>query len=375
MRRRHDVTRPRDDRTSVVLVVEQLRRAVPGGIGTYTRGLLQGIASNGDAAIDVVLHASRAPRGGRDPLASWSHRVVTSPLPSRLLTRAWDRGLLPAPAGDVVHATSLAFPSARGRPLSVLVHDLAWRDVPEAYPPRGHRWHEAALGRAIETARALVAPSRAVADRLVGAGARAAGVHVIEEGCDHLPAADLAAADAALAKLGKSTAQGFLLTVSTLEPRKNLRRLLEAYEMARPDLAEPWPLVVVGPEGWGDAISPGDVPHGVLLAGTVDDATLAGLYRRCRCLAYVPLVEGFGLPPVEAMRECAPVVASPIPSTQGAALEVDPLDPRAIAAALVSASSDDRVRSELVTAGLLRARELTWESAAERHVELWRSLA
>jgi glycosyltransferase involved in cell wall biosynthesis len=88
-------------------------------------------------------------------------------------------------------------------------------------------------------------------------------------------------------------------------------------------------------------------------------------------VAYVPLVEGWGLPPVEAMAACTPVVASPMPSTGGAALEVDPTDVDAIANALAVATGDDRRRSELVTAGLLRARELTWAAAARAHVELW----
>ena len=357
--------------SDVVLVVEQLRRPVPGGIGTYTRGLLAGLHETDTVGLAFTLHASRSP-AEVDPLAGHGYPVVASRLPSPALTRGWDRGLFPAPAGDLVHATSLAFPPSGGRPFTVLVHDLAWREVPEAYPPRGRKWHERAFVRALASARILVVPSRRVADQLLQSGVDPR-VEVVEEGCDHLPPADLDATDALLDRLG--VREGFLLTVSTLEPRKNLRRLLAAYERARPDLAEPWPLVVVGPEGWGDASDlVREMPHGVVLAGHVDDAVLAGLYRRCRCLAYVPLVEGFGLPPVEAMRECAPVVASPIPSTGGAALEVDPHDVAAIAAALVRASSDDRARSELVTAGLLRSAELTWQAAAAAHVELWRSL-
>jgi alpha-1,3-rhamnosyl/mannosyltransferase len=217
----------------------------------------------------------------------------------------------------------------------------------------------------------------AAADALVAAGAPAARVEVVSEGADHLPAADLDGAQRILDGLG--VREGYLLTVSTLQPRKNLRRLLDAYALARPELPEPWPLVVVGADGWGDSIAAGDVPHGVLLAGEVRGGELAGLYRRARCLAFVPLAEGFGLPPVEAMRECTPVVASrgrAVPSVGGtsSALEVDPLDVKDIAAALVRASSDDRVRSELVTAGLERTRDLTWRTAAARHVELWQAV-
>jgi glycosyltransferase involved in cell wall biosynthesis len=157
-----------------------------------------------------------------------------------------------------------------------------------------------------------------------------------------------------------------------LEPRKNLPRLLAAYRAARPRLPEPWPLVVVGPAGWGDALAP---EAGVVLAGVVPAAVLAGLYGRARLVAYVPLLEGFGLPAVEAMYACAPVVASPMPSTKGAALEVDPRDTDAIADALVQVGGQEGVRSQLVTAGVLRSSELTWEAAARRHVELWTEVA
>lgn len=364
-------------------MVEQLRRAVAGsvsGIGTYTLGLLQGMAAMDDDAPALVLHASRAPTSdGEDPMRALGHPVVASKLPGRLLTRAWDRGMVGTPTSvspDVLHATSLAFPAlTKSPPASVMVHDLAWRDVPEAYPRRGRRWHEAALQRAIAGAQRLIVPARPAADAVVAAGGRHGRVVVIEEGCDHLPPADLEGAQAILDRVG--VREGFLLSVSTLQPRKNLRRLLEAYGMARPDLPEPWPLVVVGVHGWGDALPAGQVPHGVLLAGEVRGAALAGLYRKARCLAFVPLAEGFGLPPVEAMRECTPVVSSNVvPSVTGtaSALEVDPLDVRAIASALVLASSDERVRAQLVTAGLERTRDLTWEAAARGHVDVWRDM-
>jgi len=257
----------------------------------------------------------------------------------------------------------------------VTIHDLAWREVPDAFPPRGRRWHEAAFARTLLRADALVTPSERTAE-LVRRAAEQVGpaaetrVVVIEEGADHLPTADTTGAGAVLRSIGVTTP--YLLTVSTLEPRKNLHRLMEAYGLAREQLPEPWPLVVVGPQGWGGTLHPSP---GVKLAGVVSDAVLAGLYAGARCLVYVPVVEGWGLPPVEAMGACLPVVASPMPSTAGAALEVDPLDASAIADAMAVAAGDDRRRSALVTAGLLRFGELTWEAAARRHVELWAGVA
>ena len=349
----------------VLVVAEQLRRPVPGGIGTYVRGLLDGLSS---ADVDITLWVSR-PSGGKDPLATLG-RLVTSPLPAPLLVRAWDRGLgRPPGRPDVLHATSFAVPPPGDVPLSVMVHDLAWRHFPDAYPARGRRWHEAALGRALRRARLLIVPSAAVADDLLGAGAPAARVEVVEEGCDHLAAPDDEAAEALLRRIGVEGE--FLLTVSTLEPRKNLPRLLAAYGAARHRLPEPWPLVVAGPSGWGPAVLPGP---GVLLAGHAGGGALTALYRRARLLAYVPLREGFGLPVVEAMSCGTPVVASAVPSSGGAALEVDPLDVDAMAAALVRAATDDAVRAQLVDAGRARAANLTWERAARRHVELWETM-
>ena len=355
----------------VLLVAEQLRRRVPGGIGTYVRGLATGLQALTDGP-DVTLWASTRRQSGEDPLASLG-RVRTSSLPGPLLTRAWDVGLAGAPPGfDVLHCASLAVPPARQTPTTVLVHDVAFRHVPEAYPRRGRRWHEAALRRAIKRAAVLAAPSSATAEDLLAAGAPSERVRVLTDpyGCDHLPPAD---GDATSALLARLRVEGeYLLTVSTLEPRKNLRRLLAAYRAARPRLPEPWPLVVVGPSGWGDELP---AEPGVVLAGMVPSSVLSGLYGRARLVAYVPLLEGFGLPAVEAMYACAPVVASPMPSTGGAAFEVAPTDTDAIAEALVRVAGQEGVRSQLVTAGVLRSSELTWEAAARRHVELWSEVA
>ena len=352
-------------------MAEQLRRAVPGGIGTYVRGLAQGLTALGTDGPELSLWASRAPRRDDDPVATLGP-VVTSPLPGPALIWAWDRGLAGfSGEADVVHATSLAVPPRRRAPVTAMVHDLAWRRVPDAYPRRGRRWHEAALGRAVDRASVLLAPSSATADDLLAAGADAGRVEVVEEGADHLPSPDHASAEARLRRLG--VGGPYLLTVSTLEPRKNLRRLVAAYNAARPRLGGAWPLLVVGPAGWGEQGPPaGD---GVVLAGTVDPATLAALYAGARVVAYVPLVEGFGLPAVEAMAAGVPVVASPMPSTDGAALEVDPLVTGAIADALVRAATDEDTRSELVEAGVRRAGSLTWKAAARRHHEIWTAVS
>ncbi|HUC37251.1 MAG TPA: glycosyltransferase family 1 protein [Acidimicrobiales bacterium] len=359
--------------TRVLLVVQQLRRRVPGGIGVITRGLLGGLRAlenDPDATAEITLYASRAGRGG-DRLADLGRPVLQSKLPGPLMVRAWDRGILDVPRRfDVVHATSLAAPPARRARLVATVHDLTWRHVPDAFPPRGVRWHEAALGRVLRTASAFVVPSAEVAADLLAAGALERSLHVVPFGCDHLPPPDIAAAQNMLERLGVEGE--FLLSVSTLEPRKNLVRLLDAYELARARLPDCWPLVVVGPQGWGRHL---EARHGVVLAGAVEDATLAALYQRARLVAYVPLEEGYGLPPLEAMRAGTPVVASKVPSTGDAVLEVNPSSTEEIAEALVSAAMDEAVRARLVSSGRSHVAPLTWDATARRYLELWETPA
>ncbi len=361
----------------VDIVVEQLRRRLPGGIGTYCRGLLRGLRALGGEAPRVRLRASR-PGRRPDPLAGEGFPLRASALPGPLLTRCWDRGL---PLGfssrrpAIVHATSLAFPPV-GSGLVAMVHDLAWRRFPEAYPSRGLAWHEAALARLAARAELYVVPSELTAADLLGAGlgVTADRVRVVAEGLDHLAPPDLEAARAFLEGCGLAPERPFLLTVSTLEPRKNLARLCQAYASVRPELPEPWPLVVVGPAGWGEGgVAPAP---GVVAAGPADEGVLSGLYVLSRLVAYVPWFEGFGLPAGEAMAAGTPVVASrDLPSTAGACIEVDPADLSSLAAGLLEGALEERRRAELRARGLERAAQLTWEQAARAHVAAWREVA
>ncbi len=396
-----------DAPTRVLVVVEQLRRRAPGGIGTYARGLLQGLvelagsppdrtrdpgsAGEGAPADEVGRSAGRLPTiellaarwDGRgavgpgsdpptgDPLAALGFPLRSSWLPDPVLTRAWRTGILKAPPGfDVVHGASLALPKPGRAALVATVHDLLWRRVPDAYPKRGRDWHEAALQRALRTAHRFVVPAEVVAHDLVGAGAPEGSVSVVPMGSDHLPPPDLPGRDALLGHLGVDGP--YILSVGTVEPRKNLDRLVAAYERVRDELPDPWPLVIVGPAGWGDRLQ---AATGVVQTGAVTSGILSALYAGARLLAYVPLVEGFGLPPVEAMAAGTPVVASKLPSTHGAALEVDPYDVASIAEGLVVAATDDGERTRLTKAGLTRTAELRWSGIAERHVAIWEAVA
>ncbi len=375
---------------SVLLAVEQLRRRVPGGIGAYARGLLAGLDAQTPAVggVALTLLASRAPTApagsAPDPLDDFGKPVVASHLPGPLMTRAWDRGWLRAPEGfDVVHSVSLAAPMLRrGSPsvLVVTVHDVAWRRHPDATTPRGRRWHEEALGRAAATATALVVPSRLVAADLEAEGVDPARLVMVPGGSDHLADPDPIATADLLRRVGVSGE--FLLTVGTLEPRKNVDRLVRAFGRVRSSLPGRWPLVIVGPSGWGQEPARPPLADGVVFTGAVPDHILAGLYQRARAFAYVPLTEGYGLPPLEAMRMGTPsVVANEVPSVhdlgetgEPPACIVDPLDIDDIARGVLAVLTDDALRADLAARGSAYALARTWAAAAREHVALWKRL-
>jgi glycosyltransferase involved in cell wall biosynthesis len=122
---------------------------------------------------------------------------------------------------------------------------------------------------------------------------------------------------------------------------------------------------------------------GVVLAGAVSDAVLTGLYHRARAFAYVPLTEGYGLPPLEAMRLGTPaVVTNQVPSVHDlgdtdvpSARIVNAVDVDDITAGLYEVLTDDDLRADLSARGAAFARTRTWQRTAEQHRDLWRSLA
>jgi len=288
-------------------------------------------------------------------------------IPAAVLTRLWSRELRKAPTGfDLVHETSFAWPSSPGATKATMfVHDLVWRRSPDTFPAHGYTWHEAALARALRSVDRFAVPSHETADDLRAAGVSGDRVVVLGEGCDHLPPAN----PAALQPMGLP--DRYVLSVSTLEPRKNLAALVAGFQKMRsefPDLE----LVVVGPAGWGDVDVALSNRLGVRLVGFVADDVLSALYENAIALAFVPLVEGFGLPVVEAMNAGCPVVSSHVPSAGDATLIVDAHSVDAIASGLAQVVGDEATRRRLVALGREHVRNATWAAVAERHVAFWK---
>jgi glycosyltransferase involved in cell wall biosynthesis len=276
----------------------------------------------------------------------------------------WYLAALPAKAArdriEVLHCPTQRAPTRSRVPLVVTFHDLAVLRHPETFNRWTRAYSRRLLPRVVSAATKVIAVSEFTRRELQEL------LDVPDDKLRVIPNA----VGLPFSADGDAAAGDYVLAVSTLEPRKNLPRLVEAYRRA--DL-NGLPLLVAGASGWGGVRVESD---GVRWLGEVRDDELARLYRGARAVAYVSLYEGFGLPVLEAMACGAPVVAARNGALEevsgGAAVLVDPLDPDAIAAGLNEAI--DR-RDELRPLGIARARAFDWAKVARKTVALYREAA
>ena len=347
----------------VAAVVEQSWHRVPGGTASATVRTLEAVARSG--RYDVVgIAATHRGRPPDDLVPTVPVRHV--PLPRTALYEAWHRLGRPSVQRftgpvDVVHATGGAIPPAGDAALVVTLHDLAFIHRPGHFTTRG----VAFLGRAFELARRradlIIVPSAATAEDCAAHGVDRDRLRVVPWGVEPVPVGE---ADRLRVRRRHDLPPSFLLWVGTAEPRKNLRGLLAAHSRMANDI----PLVLVGPGGWGTDLatlieaSPARVRH----LGRVPRDELGVLYDLADVFVYPSLLEGFGMPVLEAMAQGTAVVTSAGTSTEEVVgpdgVVVDPTDVNALAAALDDLVVDEGRRGELGAAGRARAGTMSWNA-------------
>ncbi len=380
------------------IVVDGLSlRVRSGGVGRYTRELLRHLCRLGSGhewfLSDVLVPYLQAPAGpvpagadfddfigrcvARSPLV-WQ----AAPFRARLaLVRRHARAL-----GARLYFGSCFFGVFDPSFKTVLtLHDLAYLQYPRETNPFMLRHLRRTLPGDAHRAGAVFADSEAtrrdVIDRLGVPGQK---VHVVYNGVD--PSFRPLAGDPALERVRRRYAlpERFLLSVSTVEPRKNFSRLLDAFDALTAQAGFRHALVIVGDRGWKDrairdAMDRPRPPGRLLVTGHVPGDDLPALYNLADVLVMPSLHEGFGLPVLEAMACGTPVVTSntsALPEVAGgAAVLVDPLSVEGIAAGIRRAVEDAALREDMRARGLKRATDFSWERSARAALSLFEQLA
>lgn len=368
----------------------------PGGVGRYTAELARLLpevpSGDPDGSVElapfVASHSATSIRAALSEFRLEGLEPTVLPLPRPVLYDAWHLlgrpglGRVARRAGplDVVHAPSLAVPPKGPYRLVVTAHDAAPLTFPETYPARGRWFHRRGIAAAARRADLVITISHAAAAEIdEHTDISPDRVRVVANGVDLGDASDeeVAAARAAL----DLNDRPYVLWLGTLEPRKNVGVLVEAFARWAATSDVPHRLVLAGPGGWIEdpevVLEPARrLGDRVRTVGRVDADHLRGLYRGADLFAFPSVHEGFGLPVLEAMAQATPVVCSDIPAlvevADGAARLVPAHDPDAWASALDDMASDDDERMRLSAAGRRRAEDFSWERCAAETVAVYR---
>ena len=357
------------------------------GIGRAARSLLLAMLRRREPDIEWVVFylGQRIARGFEESLAD--HGVIPSliPVSPRIGFIVWQRLRAPIPVElftgrlDVLHSPDFVLPFSFARRRVLTIHDLTYLTHPHTAEPRLRERLDRAVRRSIGMAdriHCVSAHTAATVGDLLGYDADR--IDVIYNGLDPELAAPPTAEE--MERLDElALPDRFVLSVGTLQPRKNVLRTVRAVAELR-SRGHDVGLVHVGATGWisdRDMASIDRIGRGfVVRLGAVDDGLLRALYARSQALAAVSEAEGFLLPIIEAMAHSVPVVtadASCMPEIAGgAALLADPLDVGAIADALERALDSGSDRERRLAAGVARAREFDWDRAARETLSSYR---
>lgn len=347
------------------------------GIGRYTRDLLAAMQAEAADVRFTVLYAAAGATSGWLPERRAGDRYRPLPLSDRLLNALWQRLRVPVPVElvtgrmDLFHSPDFTLPYTRSRAV-LTVHDLAFLRVPDCAYPTLRAYLEVAVPRSIRRADAIIAVSQNTRRDLIEL------LDVPEERIRVIP-------EGVTRGLQGRAAEGggrYVLSVGTLEPRKNYPRLLAAYARAR-KLGMVHELVIAGRPGWlyepvYEAVREYAL-EGVVRFESPSEGELAALYAGADAFIYPSLYEGFGIPAAEALAQGIPSAVSAVSSLPeivgDAAVTFPPLDIDAMCAALAQITGDEAVRARLRAAGPAQVAGFTWERAARETLALYQEVA
>ncbi len=356
-----------------------------GGPRAYVLGLLDALFRI-DQENEYVVFYNDPVHLGRFPQAR--EIVLTGKNP---LARLWrEHVLLPLACRrervDLLHCPKSAIPLfSPGCPVVVTLHDLIPIKHPELEKVAAHYYWRLHMPRAAKRSDLVITISQWAKDEIMATyGIADERIAVIMQSFDP------ALLEPRSAEVGRQVRDRYglpheyILYVGTIQPRKNLGTLIEAYHQLRQELATVPSLVIVGRKGWlyddlFARIKALQLEDAIIFTGFVPDEELPHIFDAAKVFAYLSLLEGFGRPPLEAMACGIPVVTSnttAIPEVVGeAGITVPPLDVAAVAAALRDVLTNADKAAQLRQLGLIQARKFSWERAARETLTIFQTVA
>jgi glycosyltransferase involved in cell wall biosynthesis len=346
------------------IAIDASRTTVPNPTGTerYALELIRALVAAAPEHRFGLYFRDEPPAGLFPAVPQVELRVIPQ---RRVWTHTRFAAALWADRPDVAFVPAHTLPLVMRGPAVVTVHDLGYRYFPQAHPARARAYLELTTRWSATRAARVLADSRATAQDLTRFyGTPAGKIRVAYPGVTPPPVGALAPLRQRL-----GLPERYLVHVGTLQPRKNIARLVQAYTQLRSALGEDAPgLVLAGGKGWLYDPSWAEGVAGVTLTGYVSDEEKGALLRGALGLVFPSLYEGFGFPAVEAMGLGVPVLAansSSLPELTGEhAVLVNPLDVQDIADGLMRLATDDELRARLSAAGPQQAARFTWEACA-----------
>ncbi len=360
------------------------------GIGNYIRSLVDAMLAQ-DRNNRYILLSSQPPQQGRTFPSVENVSARRIPIPERYLNILWYRWQLPPYANwfsghvDIYHGPDFVLPPFSRRPRTVVtIHDLAFLEHPEYAVPSLAAYLNQVVPRTARRADVVATVSQASAQALTRhLEIPAEKIVVIPPGVGSTfhRISDPLLLEATRHKYGLK--HPFVLAVGTKEPRKNHLGLIRAFHQAQSQRPRPRMLVIVGGPGWlyeetEQEVARLKLEQKVRFLGRVSDLDLMLLYSMADVFAYPSFYEGFGMPTLEAMACGAPVLTSncsSLPEVVGeAALQVDPHDVDALAAAMRRLLNDEQLREELRQKGYQQVKRFTWEASARKMLSVYQQL-
>ncbi len=297
---------------------------------------------------------------------------------------------------DVFHSPNLVMPSIYKGPSVVTVHDLSFYKFPETIPLQESRSLKKIIPNILKEADKIIAVSKATAKDLEEIfNLPRKKIKVIYHGLDQRFFRKRGLAEIKKIKKKYKISNNYLLFLGTFEPRKNIIRLIEAYERFRnglihssisqkKDFFSKYQLVLAGAEGKNskkikEKIFKSRYRKDIILPGYIAADDLGRLFSGADLFVFSSLYEGFGLPIIEAMAKRVPVITSNVSSmpevSQDAALLIDPYDVAQIAQAIYDVLTDKRLNKKLRDRGLKRAKNFKWEKCAKETLSIYKQLS